>query len=109
MHCCSAARYSLDGLPLPLPLPLPPPLRLCLPTTDRLPFLRPPPSPPRAHNQVIKGIVEGCRQAGCQLLGGETAEMPGFYQKGEYDLAGFAGEITRSRDHEITIGYHMEA
>lgn len=39
--------------------------------------------------QVVAGIAEGCRLAGCALLGGETAEMPGFYQPGEYDLAGF--------------------
>ncbi len=39
--------------------------------------------------EVIKGISTGCQVAGCGLLGGETAEMPGFYQSGEYDLAGF--------------------
>jgi phosphoribosylformylglycinamidine cyclo-ligase len=44
---------------------------------------------PDAAFEIVKGIAEGCKQAGCALLGGETAEMPGMYGGGEYDLAGF--------------------
>jgi phosphoribosylformylglycinamidine cyclo-ligase len=62
---------------------------------------------------VIKGIVEGCVQAGAALIGGETAEMPGMYAEGDYDLAGFCVGIvekeaiidgTRTRSGDVVIG-----
>lgn len=58
--------------------------------------------------QVIKGISEGCKEANCSLIGGETAELPGFYQENEYDLAGFGvGIVEREKiidGSSITIG-----
>lgn len=53
---------------------------------------------PQQLAEVVTGIVEGCRQSGCALLGGETAEMPGFYGAGEYDVAGFCvGIVEKSQ------------
>lgn len=47
---------------------------------------------------IIEGVTNGCRENGCVLLGGETAEMPGFYQEGEYDIAGFiVGVVDREK------------
>jgi len=53
---------------------------------------------PEIFGEVIKGIAEGCKQAGCALIGGETAEMPGFYPGGKYDLAGFAVGLADKAD-----------
>ncbi len=55
---------------------------------------------PERTEQIVAGIAEGCRQAGCALIGGETAEMPGFYGEDEYDMAGFAVGVV---DHDKII------
>src|SRR6187455_370835 len=53
---------------------------------------------PDIAERVVAGIARGCRENGCALIGGETAEMPGFYQDGEYDIAGFiVGVVDRAR------------
>jgi len=56
--------------------------------------------------EVIKGIYKGCLESGCRLLGGETAEMPGFYKPGEYDLAGFCVGIVEEK--EVIDGREIE-
>ncbi len=65
--------------------------------------------------RVVKGVAAGCVDAGCALIGGETAEMPGIYKAGEYDLAGFAVGVverekivdgTRIKDGDVIIGLH---
>lgn len=63
---------------------------------------------PAEHSEIVKGIAEGCRRAGCSLIGGETAELPGIYQKDDFDLAGFVvGIIDRRKiidGSSISIG-----
>jgi phosphoribosylformylglycinamidine cyclo-ligase len=60
---------------------------------------------PARVESIVGGVAEGCRQAGCALIGGETAELPDLYQDGEYDLAGFAvGIVERAR---IVDGDHV--
>lgn len=60
---------------------------------------------------IVKGIAAGCKEASCSLIGGETAEMPGFYAKGEYDLAGFVVGIADHDDllegTEIAVGHQL--
>ena len=57
-------------------------------------------------SEIIKGVADGCLQAGASLIGGETAEMPGFYTVGEYDIAGFA--VGAVEEEEIVNGSNIE-
>jgi len=66
---------------------------------------------PERAAEIVKGIAKGCKTAKCALIGGETAEMPGFYDEGEYDLAGFVVGIV-DNDHiiegsEIGVGHQL--
>ncbi|QPN68145.1 phosphoribosylformylglycinamidine cyclo-ligase [Synechococcus sp. CBW1006] len=62
---------------------------------------------PEAMAAVVEGIADGCRQSGCALLGGETAEMPGFYGPGRYDLAGFCVAVVE--EDELIDGRAVQA
>ncbi|MCK5758940.1 MAG: phosphoribosylformylglycinamidine cyclo-ligase [Clostridiales bacterium] len=62
---------------------------------------------PKKIEQIVKGISEGCVQAGCSIVGGETAEMPGFYPEDEYDLAGFCVGVVEKDN--IINGSEIEA
>ncbi|MFC1824440.1 phosphoribosylformylglycinamidine cyclo-ligase [Thermodesulfobacteriota bacterium] len=61
--------------------------------------------------EIVKGIAVGCKEANCSLIGGETAEMPGFYQEGEYDIAGFVVGLADNEQlldgSEIAVGYQL--
>lgn len=61
--------------------------------------------------EIIKGIAAGCKETNCSLIGGETAEMPGFYDAGEYNLAGFVVGLAENEElldgSEIAVGYHL--
>ena len=61
---------------------------------------------PEAMAAVVEGIADGCRQSGCALLGGETAEMPGFYGPGRYDLAGFCVAVVE--EDELIDGRRVQ-
>src|SRR5213082_3306900 len=61
---------------------------------------------PETVTSIVEGVANGCRENGCALLGGETAEMPGFYADGEYDVAGFIVGVV---DHEKIIDGHTIA
>ena len=56
---------------------------------------------------IVSGVAEGCIQSGAALIGGETAEMPGFYPEDEYDLAGFAVGVADRKD--MITGEHLKA
>ncbi|MGE5403821.1 MAG: phosphoribosylformylglycinamidine cyclo-ligase [Candidatus Saccharibacteria bacterium] len=62
---------------------------------------------PERIEKIVIGVAEGCKQAGCALIGGETAEMPGFYAEDEYDMAGFAVGV--ANEDKIITGKTIEA